>query len=343
MCEYSSSWQTPSYNSIMVRWRAPVTPGGDATILTYKIEWKKKLGETTWPDTQSVSQTVDAYSCTYDGDATSYHCYSVTCMGGGCSISNLRASTAYEIRVLARNSDELDGPWWNPSGDSYTVTTTSAVPPDSPTIETPSKDAFSVTIKFVMSGTFDDGGSSISTFYLSVDGETDIDVGGTGDYKVSGLSPDTTYEFKAKAKNSAESSTAYSTVLSVKTAVNDKPVVALSGGSATKAFEEGASALTILDAESVLITDANNVEVQSATVQILPFETGDTLSFVDTADVTATMDIEDGILTLTPTSGSGTRAFLEDAFRAVKVLRISPPCFRLQRFALHPLALPPFL
>ena len=95
------------------------------------------------------------------------------------------------------------------------------------------------------------------------------------------------------------------------TAVNDAPEVAASDGST--AYTEGDAATGIDSA--LTVSDVDDTDIESASVSITTgFQSGDSLGFVDTAEITGAYDSETGVLTLT---GSTSEANYEAALRSV--------------------------
>ncbi|MDQ3935345.1 MAG: cadherin-like domain-containing protein [Actinomycetota bacterium] len=95
------------------------------------------------------------------------------------------------------------------------------------------------------------------------------------------------------------------------TAVNDAPAVDASDGST--AYTEGDAATPIDSA--LTVGDADDTNIEGATVSITSgLQSGDSLGFEDTAEITGQYDPESGVLTLT---GSTSEANFEAALRSV--------------------------
>jgi hypothetical protein len=284
------------------------------------VQWRSRGSPhylTEWLESNSIVAAPSALvgaECRF----TTY-CYEIDCIGGSCGYNNLRASVDYDVRIRAKNNDGEEGPWWNADGDFHEVRSAVPVAPDAPILQEAGKDAFSVTIKFTTPEGFDDGGSGVSSYLLSKDSGADVDVGGTADYVVTDLLPDTAYAFAAKSRNSDEETASHGTVLTITTSSNDLPVLTLSGHLGGATYEEDAAPVAVLPSSaSADITDSNNEEVVRMAVQLSPYEEGDELLFENSSKVTGVWNSAIGLLTLAPVNSTGTKVTLAAALFAIK-------------------------
>ncbi|MEO8381418.1 MAG: Ig-like domain-containing protein, partial [Acidobacteriota bacterium] len=109
------------------------------------------------------------------------------------------------------------------------------------------------------------------------------------------------------------------------TATNDAPVLSVSGNLTYTENDAATSAIT-----SATITDADDVNIESATIQITGnYQNGqDVLSFANTANITGVWTVGTGLLTLT---GSDTLAAYQTALQNVKYNNTSEAPSVLQR------------